>query len=407
MIKIKDLIYFEGPLLSHFQSVFKENFLFYWVDTNNDFNRWIVFRTSNEHLTKYQNKETTLYQLITNSDNGNLYKVDIDDNLEYHNLSIVELDDLPTSYLPDVNSYYAFTPIQNQDPLKKISETENTGVLQAYYNDTSKVGVGYIDLEILGSSLNDFGKINKGIRKAFLQKEKTSFKNAHGTLKKFNEEEIIKASSFYYFGHTAASFGALFKPFSQQYGLENILSIEDRYIEYLISFFQNSSSKETFTESMKLIDKSVIDTYKKLLSTIKKSKIQFNINYQNTVSDFSISKDISYSEAGNILNIIDDLEFDNSRDLYLTGRFTALNLKTGHYNFETINKEEDSIETSSGYLDQERKEFSWQINWNKLYNVVITRKESKKTGRKKLDISDTLVSFVKIDDPLDLPKLGA
>ena len=51
-------------------------------------------------------------------------------------------------------------------------------------------------------------------------------------------------------------------------------------------------------------------------------------------------------------------------------------------------------------LDQNRKEMSWQIKWNKLYNVVISRKESKKTGRKKASVSDTLVSFIEIDEKL-------
>ena len=405
MVKIKDLIYFDGPLLSHFQSDYAEDYLFYWVDRDNEYNRWLVFRTSQKLIELYLQKSKSLFDLIADKNIGTVYKVDIDNDLKFNNLSIIEFNNIPNSYLPDSNSYYNFTTKPSQDKLKEISVNENTGILQAYYNESSKIGKGYIDLEILGASLNDFSNINKGIRKAFIQKEKAHFNKSKvrgisDNTAKFDESALIQASSFFYFGHTAASFGVLFKPASMQSNLPNIISLEDRYMEFFVGFFKDSENKKTFIENIKLIDKSVIDSYKKLLSTIRKSKIQFNINYQNSTSNFNISKEISFSEANNILNIIDDLEYDESKDIYLTGRFTALNLKTGHYNFETVSKEDKLAENSSGYLDQDRKEMSWQIKWNKLYNVVISRKESKKTGRKKASVSDTLVSFIEIDEKL-------
>jgi hypothetical protein len=64
MIKIKDLIYFDGPLLSHFETIYNENFLFYWVDANQDFNRWLIFRTSEKLLDKYIEKKKSLFELM-------------------------------------------------------------------------------------------------------------------------------------------------------------------------------------------------------------------------------------------------------------------------------------------------------------------------------------------------------
>lgn len=177
-----------------------------------------------------------------------------------------------------------------------------------------------------------------------------------------------------------------------------MISLEDRYVEFLVKFFQSSSDKNEFIKYIKDVDKSVIDNYKKLLSIIKNSKIQFNLNYQNSTSNFNTSKKISYSLASDILNNINDLVYDNSRDVYLTGRFTALNLKTGHYTFESVNNEEQNlIEISTGYLDSDRREMSWKIKWEKLYNVLIMRKEEKKTGHKKIKEIDTLVSFSEIE----------
>ncbi|MCP4984869.1 MAG: hypothetical protein GY928_02030 [Colwellia sp.] len=101
MIKIKDLIYFDGPLLSHFETIYNENFLFYWVDANQDFNRWLIFRTSEELIDKYTEKKKSLLELITDENIGNFYKIDIDNDLNHNNLSIIEFKDIPESYLPE------------------------------------------------------------------------------------------------------------------------------------------------------------------------------------------------------------------------------------------------------------------------------------------------------------------
>ena len=42
LIKVADLIYYDGPLLSHYVSNKGENYLFYWVDVDNEYNRWVV-----------------------------------------------------------------------------------------------------------------------------------------------------------------------------------------------------------------------------------------------------------------------------------------------------------------------------------------------------------------------------
>lgn len=406
MIKVKDLIFFDGPLLTHFESVHKENFLFYWVDTDENFNRWLVFRTSEALIDDYLNKAKSLLDLITNPDNGNIYKVDIDQELNFNNLAIVLLNDLPDSYLPDKNSFYTFKIYNSDEGLKEISKKENVGILQAYFNESSKVGKGTIDLEVLAPSLNDLNKINKGIRKAFINKEKATYNsNRPKVLRKnndkFDELAITQASSFKYFGNTSRSFGALLKSSSQQSSLPNLMSLEDRYIEYFINFFKNSTNIETFLEFIKDIDKNVIDSYKKLLLIINKTKIQFNLNYQNSISNFSISKKINPSQAGEILRNIDNLVYDDSTDIYVTGRFTALHLKTGHYQFESVN-ENQVIEVSNGYLDADRKEVAWKIKWNKLYDVIIVRRQEKKMGQKKPRTVDTIVSFIELDKTLPL-----
>ena len=51
--KISDLISFEGPILSHFQDDKQNDFLFYWVDYEQSFNKWLVFEVKKEYIYSY------------------------------------------------------------------------------------------------------------------------------------------------------------------------------------------------------------------------------------------------------------------------------------------------------------------------------------------------------------------
>jgi len=113
--KIADLIYFEGPLLSHYVSSKGDDYLFYWVERDDCDNRWLVLRVSLANLQKYIGKEMTLRELIENPNDGYLYSVDVDDDIHYHDVKLVQPASLPEEYLPETDSYYAFTTIPADD----------------------------------------------------------------------------------------------------------------------------------------------------------------------------------------------------------------------------------------------------------------------------------------------------
>ena len=113
--KIADLIFFEGPLLSHYVSDKGDDYLFYWVDRDEADNRWLVLRVSLANLQKYIAKELTLLQLIESPNDGYLYTVDVDNDVNYHNVKLVQPSALPEDYLPEADSYYEFEPIAVED----------------------------------------------------------------------------------------------------------------------------------------------------------------------------------------------------------------------------------------------------------------------------------------------------
>jgi len=113
--KIADLIYFEGPLLSHYVSSRGDDYLFYWVDRDENDNRWLVMRVSLSSLQKYMAKDISLHELIETPNDGYLYLVDVDNNANYHDVRLVQPADLPDDYLPVSDSYYEFEPIPAED----------------------------------------------------------------------------------------------------------------------------------------------------------------------------------------------------------------------------------------------------------------------------------------------------
>jgi hypothetical protein len=113
--KIADLIFFDGPLLSHFVSSKGDDYLFYWVDRDERDNRWMVVRVSLANLQKYVAKELTLRELIETPNDGYLYFVDVDNDIHYHDVKLVQPSAVPEEYLPEADSYYEFEPTPADD----------------------------------------------------------------------------------------------------------------------------------------------------------------------------------------------------------------------------------------------------------------------------------------------------
>lgn len=393
--KVSDLIYYDGPLLSHFQSGNNENYLFFWADVDDTFNRWLVVRVSIERLQAYLNGKLTFYNIITEPNDNFVYKVDIDADLNYQNVLMLFPEQIPQSYLPDRNAKYTFDPLSEELDLTNYSLKYNTGILQTYFKNSSKVPYNEIDIDIFGPAMNSLHEITSGLGKAFIkQRIKTAPKD------KNNKPQIDRAAlkhstQINYFAQAGGSFSALFKPASAAVPMEGIPSDEDLFIQYVMNFISASENYEQLAEFVKSIDKKIITSYKGLLQTIIGSKLKFYIRYENAITKVSDRKDLNFGKANEILNVLEKLEYDEKTDIKITGRFIALHVKTGHYEFEDI---EDKDNTSKGKMDKARLEMAFLIHFDKSYDVVIERRETKQAGNKKPKIEDILVSFVELKE---------
>lgn len=122
--KISDLIYFEGPVLSHFRDDFGKDVLFYWVDYNHEVNRWIIFQITEIQLGEYLTQKKTLFSLFQNPFNNIFYSLEIGVTLEYKNVTQIFNGDLPIEYLPETDSKFSevIPPIYN----KIVQQVEDT-----------------------------------------------------------------------------------------------------------------------------------------------------------------------------------------------------------------------------------------------------------------------------------------
>ena len=97
-----DLIVYDGPLLSHFNNEKGEDYLYQWVDIDNNYNRWLVFKCENFY--SFFTVDITLRDLILKNDS--VLIIDIDDDINIVNCWEVNLNDIPTSYMPTEKSFF-------------------------------------------------------------------------------------------------------------------------------------------------------------------------------------------------------------------------------------------------------------------------------------------------------------
>jgi hypothetical protein len=105
--KVSDLIEFDGPLLSHFTDKLGSHLLFYWVDNDEDYNRWLVWKVDKIRLHEYLLGEISLLEIFPQKSEF-VFSVDIDQYINYTNCHLVYSESIDPVYLPETTAYYAF-----------------------------------------------------------------------------------------------------------------------------------------------------------------------------------------------------------------------------------------------------------------------------------------------------------
>lgn len=109
LVRIGDLLNYEGPLLTLFEDLINGHFyIFDWVDRDSESNRWLIYKVTPQSLKYFINGKYSHYDLFKTNDNKILYLTDIKNNQNIYNSTFFELTEIPIDYIPN-NDYY-FNP---------------------------------------------------------------------------------------------------------------------------------------------------------------------------------------------------------------------------------------------------------------------------------------------------------
>ncbi|NAX47902.1 hypothetical protein CAG70_13015, partial [Photobacterium halotolerans] len=89
----RDLLYFEGPLLSEYYTEKGETFLKYWCDCNEDYHRWMLFKIKEQDRLRLVLGEKSIHAVI--QEQPDFFVFFSDENKKNKKFTLVELTNIP------------------------------------------------------------------------------------------------------------------------------------------------------------------------------------------------------------------------------------------------------------------------------------------------------------------------
>lgn len=103
---VEDLIYYDGPLLSHYKNSNEDTWLYYWVSCNSECNKWLLIKLDSlQILQDFKDSKISLLELIRDH-YKELFIQEIDSSLQVRKNIEIDYSDLDPSFLPSQDSYY-------------------------------------------------------------------------------------------------------------------------------------------------------------------------------------------------------------------------------------------------------------------------------------------------------------
>ena len=137
--RFADIIYFDGPLLVHYISDGGVDYLYHWVDEDEEATRWIIYQVSRDLLRLYLTKDLNFRSLLDKSPSDLITVLDIKNDGEYRNVWMTDLQSIPNDYKPPVNAFYTIPCPEEYDswfetePELLVTSNSNLARLFAIY----------------------------------------------------------------------------------------------------------------------------------------------------------------------------------------------------------------------------------------------------------------------------------
>lgn len=121
---VADLLYYEGPILTHVQSETGQNYFSYWVDVEDNLYRWVMFRVSNYNLKCYLAGKISLRELMLSTSNELVYIIDMQGD-NYVNVFCILPNRIPNQYLPEKELRYKTSSLTEEIYTKFFTNVAN------------------------------------------------------------------------------------------------------------------------------------------------------------------------------------------------------------------------------------------------------------------------------------------
>lgn len=333
-VQMSDLIYYDGPLLSHFVSKTGKDYLFYWVDIDEKFNRWMFFRVTPTVIQSYLNKKLSLREIICGLEEGFVSFVEIDDEANFLNTKIVKISSMPEEYLPSSQSYYCFEKY-DYNCLDSVSKELKSGVLELHIEGNG-VGYGSISLRKLSKILPQFEAMRKDLAAGFNKRCLENFsKKTNGETKKSRFYSLKQYTDFDVHYMMAGSARLILKPKSKY--IASCISDDERdlFAREFIKVINSGFNSEEVNNLSKIYGENLIQKYSEFVDLLNEEQLGVKFTWCNAFLNKTYSSKIDKGQVSFVRSVLQSFVLNDDSDEEEDGFFTSLNVKTGSFTFET------------------------------------------------------------------------
>lgn len=374
--KVSDLIYYDGPLLSHFVNANGDNYLFLWVDTDDVVNRWMVLRVSFLSIQKYTKKKITLLDLLHSSLDRTTIYIELNNDIECVNAICASCSVIPEEYLPAPDSFYSFQLYSEADNYLRLKQFDKSSleIHLAGYN----VGYGEMHYE-------DFVSANQRVFSLWDRLSAKYYANLCEAYKENNvtrrvpqikKEEFKQITQMDYSYAMAGSVRIILTPRDKT---DNVYpSGTDGFIQEFANILECGNDVDCIREYTDKYGPEVMYEYKELVDMSCKKQLNIGVTHYCKADDslrtVSINEGNKNIISDNLANEVSEVE-----QIEIVGNFYSINTKKFKYGFSSI---EDNEVDSDGQFDSVIHHLVPSLSFTKLYKVKILRNIKQKMTKR-------------------------
>lgn len=389
LTKVSDLIYFDGPFLSHYVHKSGDNYLAYWVDCDDEFQRWLVFRVGIITLQKYVDKKMSLLDVIRQLDDGFVYLIDVNVDGKATTPKMLFLNQLPKDYFPDADSYYDFS-MERKSDVESLSLANNSGLFEIHFTGAD-VKYGNMPFDKYTKCLQKIEDLRQCCANNFIKKIKASdtYKHLKSEDKGRVLDELRLNTNFQYVYSLAGSVRVLLRPQNLQTSFEQTSA--DDFAKELIRLFKSGFDVEQLREYAREYGQEALVKFNELLDLLLKNNVDLEISWTNTKQNVYVGQKICKTDKKRILENLSQ-SIETTQELSFQGRFYSLNTKNGDFSFESIGNEVVKV---AGKFDKNIIGIIQTLTFEQTYEITVERKISNGLAKNNKTIS-TIIDIKEI-----------